>query len=178
MPKIVEEVAYNGVVERIRRLGLSVVIQEIRQVLEGFTLEVLEQRDANGGAAVRRLIDAQFDGLQGWVKKQTGDVDWTKCHSVNGTKVCVGVEVQVSARGDLLAVDILHLRKALVLGLIDVGVIIVPSDELSVFLTDRGPCLSDAKKHVDAAGADDQPLLLMAFRHDGAGQPLAKQKKN
>lgn len=90
----------------------------------------------------------------------------------------MGVEVQVSARGDLLAVDILHLRKAIVLGLIDIGVIIVPSDELSVFLTDRGPCLSDAKKHVDAAGADDQPLLLVAFRHDGTGPALAKQKKN
>lgn len=39
MPKIVEEITYNGVVERIARLGLSGVIQEIRQVLGGFSLK-------------------------------------------------------------------------------------------------------------------------------------------
>jgi hypothetical protein len=178
MPKIVEKVNYNGVAERIQRLGLAGLVQEIRDVISGFQLSVLEKRDSNGGAAVRKLLDLRFSALPGWNKKQTGDVDWSKCHAVNGTRVCIGVEVQVSARGDLLAVDILHLRKALTTGLIDVGVIVVPSDILSVYLTDRGPCLSDAKKHVDAAGAGDQPLLLLAIEHDSPGPALAKQKKN
>ena len=177
MPKIVEEVGYNGVRERIERLGLTGLLEEVRRIITGFQLAVLERRDANGGAAVRKLLDQRFSDALGWTKHQTGDVDWSKCHVVNRTRVCVGIEVQVSARGDLLAVDILHLRKALVTGLIDVGIIVVPTDKLSVYLTDRGPCLSDAKRHVDAAGADDQPLLLLAIEHDSTGPALAKQQK-
>src|SRR5580765_5951491 len=130
MPKIVEEVGYNGVMERIQRLGLVGLVGEVRRIITEFQLAVLEKRDANGGAAVRKLLDEGFSKATGWTKQQTGDVDWSKCHTVNGTRVCVGVEVQVSSRGDLLAVDILHLRKALVTGLIDVGIIVVPTDRL------------------------------------------------
>jgi hypothetical protein len=60
---------------------------------------------------------------------------------------------------------------------IDVGVLVVPSDRLGVFLTDRGPRMADAKKHVRAARADDLPILLVAIEHDGAGPALAKQAK-
>ena len=63
---------------------------------------------------------------------------------VNGTTVCVGVEVQVSARSDLLVVDMIHLTAAFREGRLDAGVVIVPSDKLSRYLTDR---FSDAKKH-------------------------------
>jgi hypothetical protein len=45
----------------------------------------------------------------GWAKKVTGGIDWLKCHTVNGTRVCIGLEVQVSARSDLLVVDMIHL---------------------------------------------------------------------
>lgn len=106
-----------------------------------------------------------------------GDIDWTRCHTINGTKVCVGVEIQMSARSDLLVVDVMHLRGALERGEIDVGVLVVPSDRLGVFLTDRGPRMADAKKHVRAARADDLPILLIAIEHDGAGPALAKQAK-
>ena len=177
MPKIIEEAAYNGVSQKVERLGLSTLLAELRAVLTGFQLLVKENQDSNGGAGVRKLIDERFDRVGGWTKKQTGDVDWTKCHIVNGTRVCIGVEVQVSARSDLIVMDIVHLRRAIEAGLIDVGVLVVPSDRLSNFLTDRAPCMSDAKRHVGHAKAEDLPLILIAIEHDGAGPALAKQKK-
>lgn len=136
-----------------------------------------EEVDSNGGAAVRKLIDSKFEVLGGWSKKVTGDIDWFKCKQVNGTRVCVGVEVQVSARSDLLVVDMIHLNAAFREGRIDVGLIIVPSDRLSRFLTDRGPCYSDAMKHAKVARLEDSPLILFAIEHDGPGPALAKQPK-
>lgn len=177
MPTIVEEKVYDGALERITRLGLHALVNEVRSICTSFRLLVKEQRDANGGAAVRRVIDAGFGQATGWTKSQTGDVDWVKCHVVNGTRVCLGVEVQFSARSDLLVIDVIHLRKALVRGSIDVGILLVPSDRLSVFLTDRGPSVSDAKRHITEARADDLPLLLIALEHDGPGPSLAKQVK-
>lgn len=87
------------------------------------------------------------------------------------------VEVQVSARSDLLVVDMIHLTAAFRDGRLDVGVLIVPSDKLSRFLTDRGPCISDAKKHARVARLEDSPLILFAIEHDGAGPALNKQPK-
>ena len=121
------------------------------------------------------MLDTRFETASGWTKVQSGDIDWTKCHRANGIQVCLGVEIQVSARSDMLVVDIIHLRKAFVEGKIDAGILVVPSDTLGRFLTDRGPRLSDAKKHVDFARADDLPLLLLALTHDRAGQALPKR---
>ena len=63
MPQIVEEVHYNGAKERIARLGLAPLVDEVKAALTGFQLLVKEQVDANGGAAVRKLIDLQFDEM-------------------------------------------------------------------------------------------------------------------
>jgi len=140
VPRIVEEQPHNGVLDRVQRLGLAPLLDELRQILQGFELLVEERREANGGAAV-------------------------------------GVEIQFSARSDLIVVDIIHLRKALTDGKIDVAVLVVPSDRLAVFLTDRGPKMADAKRHVREARADDLPLLIVALEHDGPGTALAKQPK-
>ena len=177
MPRIVEEHPYDGVLERMDRLGLGSLLDELRAILQGFTLRLREERDANGGAAVRKLIDAQFEHAEGWTKKHTADVDWTKCLTVNGTRVCLGVEIQFSARSDLVVIDLIHLRKALTDGKIDAAVLVVPSDRLGVFLTDRGPRIADAKRHVREARVDDLPLLAMGLEHDGPGPALAKQVK-
>jgi hypothetical protein len=177
MPKIVEEVYYDGAQERIGRLGLTPLVGEIQSALTGFQLLVAEKKDSNGGAAVRKLIDKQFDRLGGWTKKVSGDMDWIKCKIVNGTSVCIGVEVQVSARSDLLVMDMIHLNAAFREGRIDVGLVIVPSDKLGKYLTDRAPCMSDAKKHAKAARLEDSSLVLFAIEHDGPGPALAKQPK-
>jgi hypothetical protein len=177
MPRIVEEIHYDGARERVERLGLTPLLNEIKAIITGFKLLVQEKADSNGGAAVRKLLDAGFGQSGGWTQKVSGDIDWTKCKVVNGTSVCIGVEVQVSARSDLLVVDMIHLTAAFREGRLDAGVVIVPSDRLSKFLTDRGPCISDAKKHAKAARLEDSPLILLAIEHDGPGPPLAKQLK-
>jgi hypothetical protein len=176
MPTL-QEVSYDGFYEKTKRLGLEPLVNEVRDLLGAFRLTVLERKDSNGGAAFRELLDARFLAANGWTKIQSGGVDWTKCHRANGTQVCVGVEIQVSARSDMLVMDVHHLRLALIRGEIDIAILAVPSDTLGPFLTDRAPSLSDAKRHVDMARAMDLPLLLIGLTHDGPGQALLKRQK-
>jgi hypothetical protein len=177
MPKIIERRYFDGTQERLDRLGLRPLWNELEGVLTRFDLRVKEERDANGGAAVRKIIDQRFDAAKGWNKKQTGDVDWSKCHEVNGTTVCIGVEIQFSTRSDMLIVDVQHLRDQITTGKLDIGIIVVPSDRLSNFLTDRGPSFTDAVKAMERARASDLPLAVLALEHDGPGDALAKQLK-
>jgi hypothetical protein len=177
LPRIKEEIPYNGAYERIERLGLSPILDELRRTITGFKLLVKEEKDANGGKAVRELIDKQFASVGGWEKGGSGEIDWLKCRTINGTRVCLGVEVQFSARSDLMVMDVIHLRRAISTGRVDVGVIVAPTDRLSEFLTDRGPSISAAKIHVKEARAEDLPLILISLEHDGTGPPLAKQAK-
>jgi hypothetical protein len=123
------------------------------------------------------LLYEQFDKLGGWTKRTPTHIEWTKCKTVNGTRVCVGVEARVPARSSLLVLDMLHLRSEFRDGRIDVGLVVVPSDKLSRYLTDRGPCMSDAKRHANAARLEDSSLVLFGIEHEGAGPPLAKQAK-
>lgn len=96
---------------------------------------------------------------------------------MKGTTLCIEVEIQVSARSDLLIRDVIHLRDSLEHGAIDVGVIVVPSDRLGPYLTDRTPRMRDAVRTVREARAESLPLLVIAIEHDGPGPPLPKQKK-
>ena len=176
MPKIVAQESFDGAVERIHRLGLDPLWAELQEVLTGFDLLLEERRDANGAAEIRSQVDQRFEQAGGWRKMQSGDVDWTKCHQVNGTRVCIGVEVQISGRSDLLIVDVVHLRDGLTSGALDVGIIVAPSDALAVFLTDRVARFSDAVKAVERARATDLPLVVLALEHDGAGPALPKRR--
>jgi hypothetical protein len=93
--------------------------------------------------------DSRFEEIGGGA----GEIDWLKCQTVNGTKVCLGVEIQFSARSDLI-IDVAHPRRAIAGGKIDVGVIVAPTDRLAIFLTDRGTSISAAKCHFHEARAD------------------------
>lgn len=112
------------------------------------------------------MIDAAFAKIGGWTKITSGGIDWTK-QSAKGTTI--GVEVQVSGRSDMLAVDIMHLKERLIDGRIEVGLIIVPDDKLSCFLTDRTPNFATAGKHVKDK-ASDMPIRIVAFSHTVSGQ--------
>jgi hypothetical protein len=176
MTRIVERKNYNGAIERTERLGLGPLWDELEAIITSFRLLVKEERDANGGAAVGDLIDLAFSQAGGWKKEQTGGVDWTKCKIANGTRVCIGVEIQFSGRSDLLIVDVAHLREGITSGAIDIGVMVVPSNHLSKFLTDRGPKFSDALRAVERARAEDLPLVILALEHDGSGPALPKRR--
>jgi hypothetical protein len=176
MPTIADRENYNGGSQRISRLGLQDLWEELEKILTGFELLLEERRDANGGAVIRKLLDARFQAQGGWTKKQSGGVDWSKCVERNGSRVCLGVEIQFSGRSDVLIVDIDHLREGITNGSIDVGVIVVPTDSLSVYLTDRGPHFSAATRTVERARATDMPLILLGLLHDGPGASLKKQR--
>ena len=151
-------------------LGLDGLVAEVTATLTGFELLIEERKLANGTLWIRQTIDSGFAAFGGWVKKPVGGIDWTKQNDRGAT---IGVEVQVSGRSDMLAVDVLHLAEALIAGLIDVGVIIVPDDRLSRFLTDRTPNLRTALRHVNSR-AREQPIRILAFGHDGIGPALSK----
>lgn len=138
-----------------------------------------ERKDANGTAGLREIIDDRFRTAGGWVQKKSGGVDWIKRQAINGRPrhICIGVEVQVSGRSDVMSVDLIHLRSELLQGQIDVAVLIVPSDRLGYFLTDRVAKLSEAKRHIEMARADDMPFVLIAIEHDGPGPALKKQPR-
>lgn len=178
MAKIGAEHLYDGAQAKITRMGLSGLVDEIRGALRGLRLEVKEERHANGGAEIRARLDDAIAAVGGWTKTVSGDIDWRKCRRVNGTELCVGVEVQISARSDLLVIDVIHLRNALEAGEIDVGVIVVPTDTLSAYLPERAPNATAARRHVRDARAEQLPIVLMPFEHDGPGKALPKRRTN
>ena len=96
---------------------------------------------------------------------------------MGSTTFCIGVEIQVSGRSDIISVDLIHLRKELLQGKIDLAVLVVPSDLLGNFLTDRVAKFSEAKRHIEMARAEDMPFVLIAIEHDGPGPALSKQGK-
>lgn len=182
MPWIAAVVAYNAVIEKIDRLGLWDAIDEVGRILTGFDLRVLEQRNANGGAFVRKVLDGRFRDA-GWIGEERGpgDIDWIKRVRAMGSTIAVGLELQVSGRGGGSHLsDIIHLRAGLSEasdGRIDVGMLIVPTDLLAFYLTDRVEGIGQVRKYVRSLNAEDLPLLLVAIEHDGPGPAIPKQRK-
>jgi hypothetical protein len=80
--------------------------------------------------------------------------------------------VQVSARSDLVVIDIYHLRRSLQAGAIDLGILIVPTDRMNRFLRSRQPSLRETRRAMEETDAHRMPLLVMAVEHDGPGPPL------
>jgi hypothetical protein len=178
MAKVKSIQAYDGAEKKIRRLGLQPLVDDVTSLVEQTEIRVLEEIQANGAAAIRQLLDLSVAASGTWQSKKSGDVDWSKCKVVNGTRVCVGVEVQVSARSELLYKDILHLKNRVTGGDIDLGIIIVPSDRLHSFLPDRTPSKSYAEKVIREQDADRLPILLIEMEHDGPGRALPKKITN
>ena len=179
MPKIVSETSFDGAEALIRRLGLDELLAETRSLITSFEFLVEERKDANSAKSLRVLIDSQFKAAGGWTQRKTGGVDWIKQQAINGRPrhICIGVEIQVSGRSDMLSVDLIHLRKELLQGMMDLAVLVVPSDRLGYFLTDRVARLSEAKRHIEMARAEDMPFVLIAIEHDGPGPARPKQPK-
>jgi hypothetical protein len=178
MPTITDELSFGGAIEKIRRLGLGRLYQELRGIITGFTLNVLEEKTrkgANSAAEVRVMFDGAFTRAGDWRGIKSGGIDWSKCLTFNGASVCLGVEVQLSGRSDSgIIMDLHHLREAITTGLIDVGVLIVANATLARFLTDRAPQLKDAERHIKH-GFELFPLLVLGVQHDGAGPALPKR---
>jgi hypothetical protein len=179
MPKIASEQSFDGAEALIQRLGLDELLGEVRRLITGFQFLAEERKDANSAKVLRVMIDAQFKAAGGWTQKKSGGVDWIKQQAINGRPryISIGVEIQVSGRNEVISVDLIHLRKELLQGMIDLAVLVVPSDKLGYFLTDRVAKLSEATRHIQMARADDMPFVLIAIDHDGPGPSHVKQTK-
>jgi hypothetical protein len=174
VPIISEVLNYNGFEAKVIRLGLDQLLSEALSTVSSFELLVKEEKYANGTRGIRQTIDEAFSTFDGWKKLTSGGIDWKKTNDRGAT---IGVEVQVSGRSDMLAVDIMHLKEEITDGSIDVGLIIVPDNALSRFLTDRTPNLATAIKHVEHR-ARDLPIQIAAFRHNGPVDALIKMRTN
>lgn len=178
--KITDFKFYGGSRERITKLGLANLFIEVQEIILETKVFLLEEKDANGGAEVRKLIDQSFEDRDDWIKKTTGDIDWAKRVRYNRTFLAtIGVEVEVSARSDLLIRDLVHIRNNLQDGLIEVGIIVVPNNKFQVYLPDRTPSLKDAIKYIEDefTEAQNYPIVVIGIEHDGPGEALKKQKR-
>ena len=178
--KITKIKFYDGARDKVCRLGIADLFLELQQVILDTPITLLEEKDANGAAAVRVAIDCSFERMGGWEKKGSGGVDWIKKIRYNQSILSrLGVEVQVSARSDLLIRDIVHLRNSLQGSEIDIGVIVVPDNRMQHFLPDRTPCFKDAIRYVEEEFKEAMtfPIIIIAIEHDGPGAPLAKKRK-
>jgi hypothetical protein len=178
MPKIVEEQSFDGAENLIARLGLDELLEEVRTIITGFQLNIQEEKDSNSAGIIRSMIDVRFVAAGGWIQRKSGGVDWMKRQEINGRPrfISVDVEVQVSGRSDLVAVDLIHLRKQLLQGEIDLAVLVVPSDRLGKFITDRVATVSQTKRHIDMGRFEDMPFILMGIEHDGPGAAIRKKR--
>jgi hypothetical protein len=171
---------YGGAREKTCRLGLADLFLELQQILLDTNVLLLEKKDANGAAYLRERLDEGFVNMGGWTQSKSGGVDWVK-QSVFEQRVLtrLGVEVQVSARSDLLIRDVVHLRNSLQEAAIDVGFIVVPDDQLQRYLPDRTPCFSDAVRYIEQEfkEATTYPIVVIAVEHDGPGPALPKKKR-
>jgi len=149
MPKIIDFKPFDGFERKIERLGLTKMLDEVRQLISDFVFLLAEAPHGNSAAALRVMLDERFSTVSGWRIVKSGGIDWTKCLRYDGAEVCMGVELQISARSDLLTNDLAHLVQAIEVGNIDVGVIVVPSNETARYLTDRCPRFSYAEEHVN-----------------------------
>jgi hypothetical protein len=85
--------AYDGAETKMRRLGLEPLVEEVKNLVKSTSILLKERRregstSFNGAAAIRQLLDDTFHKTGTWDSKQSGDVDWSKCKVVNGTRVC------------------------------------------------------------------------------------------
>jgi hypothetical protein len=173
---------YGGAREKICRLGLAHIFLELQEILIAARIFILDKKQANSAGVVRERIDKSFEARKEWIHSKSGNIDWVKRFRYNQTIVSrVGVEIQVSGRSDLLARDIVHIRNNLQDSHIDVGIIVVPSDDFEDRLTDRVANYSYATKYVEEELREAQtyPIIIIAVEHDGfTTVPLPKKTTN
>lgn len=161
---------------------MSHLFLELQDILINTPVLILQANKANSAGVIRERIDASFQQYPEWEQQKSGGTDWTKRRKFNQSIVVrMGVEIQVSGRSDMLARDIVHLRNDLQKSVIDVGVIVVPSDFMAPYLTDRVADFSYARQYAEKElkEAQDYPIILIGIEHDGYDTvPLPKKKTN
>jgi hypothetical protein len=178
MPNVAEHIFFGGAQQKLDRLGMKGLWNELEDVLTGFRARLSKHDNRDAGIVLRRLLDNRFRSLSNWNENQGEGVNWIRCHSVKGTRVCLGVEIQfsVSVQSDLLLVDLQHLYDEIVAGRIDVGVMVVPSTKLALSLTDDVATYREAVRSIQRVRASHYPVAVLALEHGGPGPALTKRR--
>lgn len=173
MPELKECAFFGGAPEKIDRLGLKCIWNELESILTDFEPHIGNRNNISGRLSLRKLIDERFRSLVAWQLKRGGY--WAGCHKIDGIRAYLGVRMQLSVtpESDRLFVDLQYLCDGITRGQIDVGVLVVPSDNP---IEARVARYSDAVKAVERARASDLPLAVLALEHDGPGPALIKRQ--
>lgn len=187
MPRLKDVRAFDGAENKIKRLGLGHVWNEVRAVLTGFHLEVEARFPANDAAVLVEVLNRRFAMTEGWARRKVGGRLWVKALVVDGAQICVGVRLQVSGRRDvsgpdLMIVEVTTLAQVMISGSVDVAILVVPSDELSAYLGRRSPKFSDAMRAAERSSFTDLPFMVVGLQPDtvrpvrpqGPAQPRGK----
>lgn len=114
----------------------------------------------------RLFIRREGEIVRAQGKNSDRNPDWTKSRTIEGTRVCIGVQSHFSRQSDLLILNILHLTRAVRSGHVDVGILITPKEFLSL-----------AKRHLEEANVQHLPLVLLGMRRHGPRGAVSKQAK-
>lgn len=178
--KITQLRFYDGARERVCRLGLADLLLELQDVLLSAEVHGEEGVYTEHVLSLYSLIDGALEARGGWERRSRSGIDWVREFRYNQTFLSrLGVELQVPSRTDMSIGDVTHLRYAIIEGLIDVGVVVVPDDRLQVFLPDRTPAFRDAVRYIEEEfkEAMNYPFVIVAIEHDAPGDALPKQPR-
>ena len=137
----------------ILRFGLTPSIDEARRVATSASLSGENNR------AVRTLIASRFRRTAGWHRSGSG---WVKCRTVERARFCVHVECELSGQEEPIILALMKLRKPIVEGRIDVGVLFLPGVARSVSGDSGTSMLARAWRCLMYAGLQDLPIVLIA----------------
>lgn len=137
----------------IIRFGLAPLIDEARRVGTSASLSRENSR------AVRTLLASRFHATEGWQRSGSG---WVKCRRVERARFCARVEGEFSGREESLILALMNLRKSIVQGRVDVGVLFLAGTARRVSGQAGMSILARAQRCVKNAGLQDLPLVLMS----------------
>lgn len=180
--KITKLAFYGGAREKVCRLGLFGSYLELQDILLTSQVTIIDRKRENGIEAVSESINASFEICGDWRISDAGGIDRRRSVRYGDCMESrMGVSIPFSGRNAQTCRDIVHIRNSLQDSEIDVGVIVVPSDEFEYRLTDRVANLTYAKRYIEEELREAQtyPIVLVAIEHDGfTDKALPKMRTN
>ena len=161
---------FGGAKAKLNRLELGPTLAEVEQRLQKCVVLLTERDRKSNLVEFKRKLDDVI------VIEEAKGGKWIKTRAVSNVELRVEFRIRISSRREILYKDALHLRRRTESGDIDLGVIIVPSDNLRRCLPDRTPSSNYAARAISEMGADCSPIILIEIEHHGPGPAPTKRK--
>jgi hypothetical protein len=160
---------FDGAEAKLHRLQLGPLLAEVEKRIQSSVVLLAESDRANHATELQDQLGALFA-----IDKARGG-KWSNCRRIGEAALRMEFRMRISSRREILYKDVLHLRRRLECGAIDLGVIVIPSDKLQRFLSGRTPSSSYAEKVIREMDTDRYPIILIELEHDGLGPTLANR---